>query len=378
MRDAYVHEGSLTRFGRRERGLAELAVEAVEGLPRGVGDVDHVLVAVQNPEELAGDGNVSTRVVTELGLVPTPATRIESGPSSGGSAFEAAVRFVQSGAVESVLVVAAERMTARSTPEVSRVLARMMDPRERAVGLTMPALAALTTRRVMHETGLSREVLAEAPVKAHGLAVRNPLAHFQREVTVGDVVGAPASPDPLPLYDGAPLSVGGAALLVARARGPVRVAGVGHATDRYALTDRRGSGVLGGFPATGEAARRAFAAGGPAPEDVDVAEVHDAFSILEITNLVDLGLASFDESVRMLQAGETLPDGALPVNPSGGLKARGHPTGATGLAQVVELLWQLTGEARGVQVAGDPRVGLAHNIGGYGNNVVVSLLEAVA
>lgn len=383
MPDAHILGSGHTRFGKRPESLLDLLDEAAREALAEARDpvIDHVFVGTQNPEEFADSANIASDVVTRLGLAPVAATRVETAPSSGSSAIECAVFAVRSGLVRNALVVAGEMMTHRSTGDVSAILAKMMDPRERQYGLTMPALTALMTRAAMDAWGLSREDLAAAPVKAHAHGARNPLAQFQRAVTVEEVLASPLVADPLRVFDCAPVSDGAAALVISADEGPVRIAGIGHATDVHTFTDRRTPGALTGFRATRVAADRAFAtaasASGIARRDVDVMEMHDAFSILEFANLVDLGFATGDEAIRMVLDGTTSLGGDLPTNVSGGIKARGHPVGATGAAMNVEIFRQLTGRCGTRQVDG-ARVGLAHNIGGFGSNVLVTLQEAVA
>ena len=254
----------------------------------------------------------------------------------------------------------------------AKVLGRVLADSEIVLGMTMPSLGALVARLYMERHGLTREALAKVPVKAHRNAMANPLAHFRKEVTVERVLESPMVADPLRVFDCAPVSDGAAAVLATAGRTDVEVAGIGHGTDRLALADRRGDGLR----ATQLAAQRAYADAGLAPGDVDLAELHDAFSILEIIDSEDAGLFPRGEGWRAMEEGMTAIDGELPVNVSGGLKARGHPVGATGLAQVVELVWQLRGEAEGRQLDGI-QVGLAQNIGGFGCNNVVTILRRV-
>jgi acetyl-CoA acetyltransferase len=373
MEDVFVEDGAVTAFGAREAGLLDLVAEAADRLTVPLEDVDRVVVASQHPGELGDEGNLATRVATELGLVPTAATRVETAPSSGSAALEAGVHAVAAGD-ERVLVVGAESMTRRDRTETSAVLARMIEPRERRLGMAMPGLAGLAARRFLHERDATRRDLAQVPVKAHELGARNPDAHFQEAVTVDDVLGSPRVADPLRLYDCAPVSDGAAALVLSADEGPVEVAGTGHATDVDALADRRYEGALRRFQATTEAARRAYRDADREADDVDLVETHDAFSFLEAANVEDLGLVPEGRGLEALLEGRTRPDGDLPVNVTGGLKARGHPVGATGLAQVAEAARQLQGEGPGPDVGGD--VALTHNVGGYGNNVLVTLLEA--
>lgn len=369
----------MTRFGRRRESLAELAREAADAALDEAGrpDVDHCFFGLQSPSELAGDANAASMLASALGLVPAAATRVESAPSSGASALEAAWFAVRSGDVRTALVVGAESMTRVPTPVVSRVLAKTMDARERALGLTMPAYGALAARRYLWRYGYSREDLAAVPVKAHAHGARHPRAHFAKEVSVEDVLASPMIADPLRTFDCAPVSDGAAAVVLTADRGDVRVTSVGHATDAYAFSDRTYTDALTSFRATRVAAERAFARSTLTRADVDVLEVHDAFSVLEPMSLEDLGFFGTGTALRATLAGDTSLGGPLPVNAGGGLKARGHPVGATGVAQVVELVEQLTGRAGGRQVDG-ARVGLAQSVGGFGTNIVVTLLEVAA
>lgn len=376
MPHAFLAGAAVTRFGRRPDGFAALAREAGSGAlaAAGVDRPDHVVVATQFPGEFAGVENAAVLVVDALGLTGTPATRVETAPSSGSAALAHARALVGAGLARSVLCLGVETMAARPSAEVAGVLARMTPPEERALGLTMPAITAMMARRYMHLHGVTREDLALAPVKAHRHGALNPDAQFRREVTVEEVLASPLVADPLRVLDCAPTTDGAAAVVVA-ARGPVRIAGVGQATDTYACADRRGEASLVGFPATRLAADRAFAEARLARDDVDLVEHHDAFSVLELANPEDLGLFPPGTALARLKDGTTSLGGDLPTNVGGGLKARGHPVGATGLAQAAEAYGQLTRAAGARQVDG-AEVALVHNIGGFGSNVFVTLMEA--
>jgi acetyl-CoA C-acetyltransferase len=372
---AHLRGAYATRFGRRPEDLLALLAEAGRGAldDAGVSRPDRLLVACQNPEEFAGEANLAVKVADALGFAGIPAVRIESAPSSGASAVESACHAIDAGAAEAVLVVGGEKMAHRSSQEAAALLAKMLAPRERAYGLTLPSLAALQCSAAMQAYGWTREDLARIPQKAHRRGADNPKAQFHRRVTVRDVLESPLVAPPLRLLDCAPITDGAAAVVVAR-EGPVRVRGIGHATDLASWTDRRYGGWLHRFEATTEAAERAFRAAKLARSAVDVVETHDAFSHLELANLVDLRLFPPQAALRALRAGDTDLGGSLPVNVSGGLKARGHPLGATGVVQLVELFDQLLRRGGRRQVDG-ARVGLAHNIGGFGNNVVVTVVS---
>jgi acetyl-CoA C-acetyltransferase len=270
-----------------------------------------------------------------------------------------------------VLVVGGEKMTHLSTPRVSELIGRSIDPYERSYGATMPALAGIVTRAWMARTGATLRDVSLVAVKNHANGARNPLAHFQETVTLEHVLESRLVADPLRLYHCCPISDGAAAVVVRADPAPVRIAGIGQGSDYLALRYRDD---FSGFRATREAARAAFRMAGFGPERVDVAELHDAFAPFELISMEDTGLAPAGKAARMVAHGETALEGRLPVNPSGGLKARGHPLGGTGLAQVVEICWQLTGQAAGRQVAA--RVGLAQSIGGLATSNWVTLLEA--
>jgi acetyl-CoA acetyltransferase len=295
---------------------------------------------------------------------------VENSSGTGSALLEAAIHAVRSGAYGTALVVGGERMTDRPTPVTAKVLGRVLADTEICLGMTMPSLGALVARMYMEAHGLTREVLAMVPVKAHANAMGNPLAHFRKEVTTERVLESPMVADPLRVFDCAPVSDGGAAAVVTSTPSEVEVVGVGHGTDRMALADRRGDGLR----ATRIAARRAFREAGFGPTAVDFAELHDAFSILEIIDSEDVGFFPRGEGWMALEAGATASDGELPVNVSGGLKARGHPVGATGLAQVAEVVWQLRGEAGDRQLHGI-EVGLTQNIGGFGCNNLVTIMR---
>jgi len=225
----------------------------------------------------------------------------------------------------------------------------------------------------MTRQGVSAREIAQVAVKNHANATRNPLAHFQQAVSLEEVLTSRMVADPLRLMHCCPISDGAAAVVLSVDPSPVRVAGLGQGADTLAVRHRR---ELTSFAATRTAAREAYAMAGIGPERVDVAEIHDAFAPFELISLEDLGLVPPGKAGRATLDGDTALDGRLPVNPSGGLKARGHPLAATGLAQIAECVWQLTGRARDRQVA-DVRCALAHSIGGLATNNWVILLERV-
>ncbi len=374
MPKAYISGVGQTPFGKLDRDLTSLMVDAstIAFSDADSDEVDAVIVGSQTADDLAEVSNLGTRVTDALGLSGVASWRVENSSSTGAAVLEAAVHAVRSGAYSRVLAVAGERMTHRPTPLVAKVLGRVLADTEIALGMTMPSLGALAARLYMHRYDLTREQLALVPVKAHVNGAINPLAHFRKPVTLEKVLTSPMVADPLRLYDVSPISDGAAAVVVQSVPTDIEVAGIGHGSDRIAIADRRSEGLR----ATEIAAYHAYEEAGARPGDVDVAELHDAFSILEIIDSEDVGFFPRGEGGKALEAGRTSLSGELPINPSGGLKARGHPVGATGLAQVAEIVWQLRGEAGARQVDG-AKVGLAQNIGGFGCNNLVTIMRRV-
>jgi len=374
MENVWVAGAGMTRIGRRAEPLQDLMADAalsalaMAGLERP----DAVVIATMNPEEFVGDGNFASNVSSYMGFADVPSIRIETATSSGAAAFHVGFVEVAAGQRRSVLVVGGEKMTHLPTPKVSELIGRSIDSYERSYGATMPALAGLVTRALMARQSTILREMSQVSVKNHANGARNPYAHFQELVTLEQVMQSRMVADPLRLLHCCPISDGAAAVVLTAERTPVRVAGVGQGTDTLAVRHRH---ELISFRATQAAAQAAFAMAGFGPERVDFAELHDAFAPFELIALEDIGLVPPGKAGHITLDGETALDGRLPINPSGGLKARGHPLAATGLAQIVECMWQLTGRAEGRQL--DGRVALAHSIGGLATNNWVTLLEAV-
>ena len=375
MQPVFVAGVGMTRIGRRSEALPALMAEAAHAalVEAGLEAPEAIVVAAMNPEEFVGDGNFASNVATHMGFAQVPALRIETATSSGAAAVYAGFAQIAAGLRRTVLVVGGEKMTHLATPKVSEIIGRSIDPYERTYGATMPALAGLVTRALMARQGVSARDIAQVAVKNHANGARNPLAHFQRAVTIEEVLESRMVADPLRLMHCCPISDGAAAVVLSAERATVRVAGVGHGADTLAVRHRR---ELTSFAASRAAAREAYAMAGFGPERIDLAEVHDAFAPFELMSIEDLGLVPLGKASRATLDGDTALDGRLPINPSGGLKARGHPLAGTGVAQIVECVWQLTGRALGRQVLTATHA-LAHSIGGIGTNNWVTLLEAV-
>ncbi|MEK7879721.1 MAG: beta-ketoacyl synthase N-terminal-like domain-containing protein [candidate division NC10 bacterium] len=374
MADVWLAGAGMTRFGHHERTLPDLMAEAARAALAAaeIEQPEAIVVAAMNPEEFVGEGAFASRIATFLGFSRTPALRVETATSSGAAAIFAAFAAIAAGLYRSVLVVGGEKMTHLPTPRVSEIIGRSIDPEERAYGTTMPALAGLVTRAFMARSGVTLKEISQVSVKNHSHGARNPLAHFREPVTLDEVMESRVVADPLRLFHCCPISDGGAAVVLTAERTSVRVAGIGQGNDYMAVRYRES---LTSFRATQAAAQVAYQMAGFGPERVEVAEIHDAFAPFELISLEDLGLVPPGKAAHATMEGETALEGRLPVNPSGGLKARGHPLAATGIAQVVELVWQLTGQAHGRQL--QARVALAHSIGGLATNNWVTLLERV-
>jgi acetyl-CoA C-acetyltransferase len=310
-----------------------------------------------------------------------PATRIEAAGASGGLALRQGFMAVASGLHDIVVVGGAEKMTDVGDAESSLIQSSAADQEwETELGATFSGLHALIATRHMHEYGTTREQLADVAVKNHKHGSLNPKAQFRRPITRETVLRSPLVASPLRVFDCAPSSDGAAALVLCPLEEaskytdvPVEVVGSGQASDTLALHHRRDICTM---DATRVAAERAFKMAGLSQKDVDVAEVHDNFTISEILAIEDLGFFRKGEGGRATEDGLTAIEGQVAVNTSGGLKARGDPIGATGVAQAVEIVMQLRGAAEKRQVA-DAKVGIAHNVGGTGATAVVHLFRSV-
>ncbi len=372
MTQVFIAGVGMTRIGRRSESLPDLMTDAAHAAlaDAGLEAPDMIVVAAMNPEEFTGDGNFASNVASHMGFAEVPALRVETATSSGAAALHTGFAEVAAGLRHNVLVVGGEKMTHLSTPKVSEIIGRSIDPYERAYGATMPALAGLITRALLARGSMGLREISQVAVKNHANAARNLYAHFQEPVTLEAVLASRIVADPLRLLHCCPISDGAAAVVLTAERHPVRVAGVGQGGDTLAVRHRR---TLTSFAATRAAAREAFAMAGFGPERIDFAELHDAFTPFELISLEDIGLVPPGKAGRATLDGETALDGRLPINASGGLKARGHPLAATALAQIVELVWQLTGRAAGRQLEGS--AALAQSIGGLATNNWVTVLE---
>lgn len=393
MRPVYAAGVGMMRFGRKDSMslvdmMADVGLKAMDDAGLGDRPVDAVYTGNMASGLFNHQVSVASALVDRLNLMPAAADRVENGPASGGSAIKNGCLAVASGYCDVVLVAGGEKMREVIGPKATDVVACMTHMEaEYIYGVTLPAMAGLFTRLYMEKYGVTREHLAMVAVKNHRNGMLNPYAHIQMEITMEGIyshpqahVTNPVVADPIHLYDCCPVSDGAAALLLVSEEvmkelggAPVQVAGVGQATDTHTLQEREDPTDL---KAVRIAAEKAFTLAGIKPADIDVAELHDAFTILEIAESENAGFFKKGEGAKALADGRTAITGSLPINPSGGLKARGHPVGATGVAQAVELVWQLRGEAGKRQVK-KAKNGFSLNFGGFGNNVVALVFRRV-
>ncbi len=340
--------------------------------------VEAAFVATQRGTLWGQEGIGGNTVPTAIGLAGIPCTRIENACPSGSDAFRVGAMAVASGVHDLVLVIGVEKMRDKSTEEGLLSRAAAGHPIYTR-GETAPVLFAPFATRHMHEFGTTREMLASVAVKNHHNGALDPYAHFQSEVTVEQCLAAPPVCSPLHLLDCCPQTDGAAAVLLAPADRaheftdrPAYVAGFGVATDHPYLHEKAS---FVGLQATVTASGRAYAMAGVTPADIDMAEVHDCFTITEILDIEDLGFVDKGKGGHASLEGETALTGRIPVNTSGGLLAKGHPIGATGIAQLTECWWQLRGDAGERQVEIRNGYALQHNVGGRGSGVsVVNIL----
>ncbi len=384
MRDVAVIGIGVTKFGELwDTSFRDLFVDAglraLEDAEMDGGEIDALYVGNMSAGQFIQQEHVASLIADHAGLVPAPCTRVEAACASGGLALRQAFISVASGIHDIVVAGGIEKMTDILSDQTTGALATAADREwEAYVGTTFPGLYALMARRHMHNFGTTKEQMAEVAVKNHKNGVLNPYAQYQREITVETVLNSPVVTEPLNLFDCSPISDGGAAIILApieKAKEysdtPITIAGSGQASGTLSLHDRK---TLTGILASEQAAKMAYEMADVGPKDIDLAEVHDCFTIAEIMAIEDLGFCEKGEGGKMVEEGETYPDGSIPVNVSGGLKAKGHPVGATGIAQAVEVVTQLRGEAGKRQIEG-AKIGLTHNVGGSGGTGVVHILK---
>jgi acetyl-CoA C-acetyltransferase len=351
-------------------------------------EVDQVFVGNMAAGMFNHVTSAASALVSRMDMEPCPAELVENGPASGASAVKMGYMAIASGMADLVLVAAGELMRTVSGWEATNIVATMAHTEaEYNMGLTLPGFAGMFTRLYMKRYGLTERDLALVAVKDHDNAAKNKYAHVQLPVTIEAIADGPEAnvvnnyvAEPLRMYSTCPISDGSAAVLLVNmdspkaklfAKKPVRIAGIASATDTHCVHNRKDPLVL---DAVRLSAEKAYKMAGVRPKDISLAELHDAFVIFELLNSEEVGFFERGTSFIGVRNHETEIGGRIPINTSGGLKAKGHPVGATGVSQIVELVRQLRGEAEEGRQVKDPKYGMAVNFGGFGNNVVTTIL----
>jgi acetyl-CoA C-acetyltransferase len=394
MRDVAVIGVGMIPFGRRDEDslmdlLAYASLKALDDAGLGDKSVDAVYVGNMGGGMLQHQTAIASSLVDRLSLLPAAAETVENGPASGGSAVKNGLLAVASGYYDTVLVVGGEKMREVTGWRATDFVATMTHPlAEYIYGVTLPGMAGMFTRLYMEKYGVTREMLVEIAIKNQLMGGLNPYAHVEMAITREgiyeshhSIVNNPAVADPLHLYDACPVSDGAAAVILCpldrvkkNGKAPVLIAGFGQATDTQTLQERDDPTDL---KAVTLASQQALERAKLKPSDIHVAELHDAFTILEIAESEHIGFFKKGEGGKAVLQGKTRLGGQIPINISGGLKARGHPVGATGVAQIVEVVYQLRHELGKERQVKNAVNGLTINFGGFGNNVLVFVLRRV-
>jgi acetyl-CoA C-acetyltransferase len=374
MREISVIGIGETKYGKHpDKSLRELIREAannaIDDASIEKSRIQALFLGNFNGSWLNNQSLLSALAVEEIGVESIPAVRVEAACASGGAAFRLGCMSILSGLYDVVIVGGVEKMTHQPGDVVTEAIATAMDyDTETNVGLTFPGLFAMMANRYFYEYRNVKKEMALCSINAHHNATLNPDAQLPKELDLQTVLEAPIIADPFSQYDCSLVTDGAAFAILAaddiltqnETRRAIKVVGSGQASDVLRLAQKS---RLTSFSATVNACAQAYTMAGITPKDVDFAEVHDCFTITQIINTEDLGFFEAGKGADAVAAGITALDGTLPINPSGGLKAKGHPIGATGIGQIFEVVTQLRGEAgkRQIKNAG---VGLAHNLGG--------------
>jgi len=369
------------KFGKRsDATIRELAYEAVVPALEDAGncadEIDAVVVGVAS-DDFSAQASSGAVINDYVGIAGKPVFRVEAACATGSAAVRAGWALVKSGLAQVVLVIGAETMTQVSSAQATELMARAGDTRwEYPFGVTFPSYYALMATAHMHQYGTTREQLSMVSVKNHKYGALNPYAHLQREVSLEEAMKSAIVCHPLNLYDCCPISDGAAAVVVASEEKakklndtPVWITALGAASGEMMISERLD---LTSIAASRLAAEQAYKTANVTPADIDVALMHDCFTIAEIIAYEDLGFCKKGEGGKLIQEGQTYIGGKIPVNIDGGLKAKGHPLGATGVSMTVEITRQLRGEA-GPRQVGNAEIGLSHNIGETGQYCFVHI-----
>ena len=396
-----------TKFGRLQtKGLMDLlcdaSLEAIKDSNTYDEIFDSVYVGAMSPGVFNQITGIASAVVDRISLIPATADHIKNGPASGASAVKVGFQAIASGMSDLILVVGGEKMTHIKTPGyiTSHMATITHHQAERRHGISIPSLAAMLMRAYIEKYDANLEWFSDIVIKNHKNGALNQHAHFQRTIAdfmkssikkgkgtwdnvqdfLADDITNPIIADPIRLFNSCPISDGAAAVVLCNADiakkycdTPILISGIGQATDTHIVYERDDLTTLKALRICSD---KTYRMAKKTPQDIDLCELHDAFTILEVIQSEDMGFFKKGEGAKAAHEGLTEIGGKIPINPSGGLKARGHPLGATGVAQVVELVWQLRGEAGKRQVVG-AETGITCNFGGFGNNIISILVERI-
>lgn len=388
MRDVAIIGVGITKFGElwnksfRDLGI-EAGLKAIADANLSGAEIDGMFIGNMSAGRFISQKHIDALIADYSGLASNhiPAIRVEAGGASGGVAFREGVMAVASGMHDTVVVAGAEKMTDLDDASVNLVCDQTADAEwEAAMGLTFVSLHAMIAQRMMHDGIATREEIASFSVNSHAHGALNPNAQFRKAIPIETVLRSGPVATPLGMFDCAPISDGAAAVVICPLEDAkkytdsyVKVSAVCQASDTLALFQRED---ITRYKATEIAAQNAYKLAGITAKDISVAEVHDNYTVSGIMALQDLGLFERGKAGKAVLEGQAAIGGKVAVNTSGGLKARGHPIGATGVAQIVEIAEQLRGNADKRQVA-NARYGLAQSVGGIGSAVTVSIMEAI-
>lgn len=375
MSNVVVSGVGLTKFGTHEDSSAkDLVLEAsVQALKdAGFPKIDAVYVGNFMSGMLNNQEVLGSIIANELGLGHIPTAKVEGACASAGIAFRQAYLMIQNGVYDHVLVAGVEKMKHAATQDVTKAINAAMDngSSDKQAGLTFPAFFGLVANRYFHETGASKKHLAMVALKNREYALNNPNAQFRKETSIEEILNARLITDPLGLFDCSPATDGAAAVVLSKGENGVKIIASGQASGPTQIEYIES---LTSIPAIRESARIAYEQANLTPEDIDVVELHDCFSMTEIIAIEELGFAEKGMGWKAIEDGETKHGGKVPVNTSGGLLSRGHPIGATGLAQIIQIVLQLRGEAPNQVYRA--KIGLAQNLGGTGAYSTVHIFE---
>ncbi len=377
----YIIDSGNTKFGRSNQDIIKLGATAAKDIVKRFHDaIDLVIVSNSYSGEYTGNSGINSLITTALSLDEVPSLRVDNTTASGSTAILLGRSLIEAGRVNTVLIIGVEKMSEVDTRRSSEIISSFLNPVERDAGLTLPSLAAFMARSYIREYGATRESIAMVSVKNHRNGSMNPIAQFQKAISLEDVLNSRIIADPLRLFEYCPISDGASAILMSSHEYAPSLSA--KRVNVMETTVSSSSSVVStrenfvSIDVVKKAAEQVFQKTWLYPRDIDFIELHDMATILEIVEAEDMGFFRKGEGWKAMKDGETELGGSIPINPSGGLISRGHPIGATGIAQAAEVFTQLTGKAGKRQVRGAER-GLSLNMGGFGNSAIATIYEVV-